>query len=447
MTPKAPGRVAAAPATRLSIVVPARNEAAAIEDTLAALQPLRRQGHGLIVVDGGSDDATRSIAIARADRVVVAHRGRASQMNAGAACARGDVLLFVHADTRLPRDAGTAIVRAIAGGHRWGRFDIAIDGRSALLPLIARAMNMRSRLTGIATGDQAIFVTRALFERVGGFPALPLMEDVALSCELKRAGGRPACLRSVAVTSGRRWDAHGALRTILTMWRLRLAFWRGVSAEVLAARYGRPRLPTLQVFARDPVPGTVKTRLAASIGAARAAAVYTTLAERTLAAAAAARAAGYVGDVELWCAPSPDSPAFDDWRTRHGVVLMRQGGGDLGTRMHDALASSLVRGTQAILVGTDCPGIDVDYLRRAAAALTTHDVVTGPADDGGYVLIGLARDADVFSGIRWGTSDVYPATRTRIAALGMRLYEMPPTFDVDTAEDLARFERAEAEPG
>src|SRR6185312_14463613 len=115
---------------------------------------------------------------------------------------------------------------------------------SALLPLVARAMNLRSRLTGIATGDQAIFVTRALFERVGGFPALPLMEDVALSCELKRAAGRPACLRSVAITSGRRWDARGALRTIMEMWRLRLAFWRGAAVDALAARYGQPRLPT-----------------------------------------------------------------------------------------------------------------------------------------------------------------------------------------------------------
>ncbi|HXT03735.1 MAG TPA: TIGR04283 family arsenosugar biosynthesis glycosyltransferase, partial [Casimicrobiaceae bacterium] len=199
---------------RLAIIVPARNEAAVIGATLTSLQPLRARGHEVIVVDGGSDDATRAVAAPLADIVRVAHRGRASQMNAGAAAASAFALLFLHADTRLPERADMAVAQALAKGARWGRFDVAIDGRSVWLPLVARAMNLRSRLTGIATGDQAMFVLRDDFTTVGGFPALPLMEDVALSALLKRAAGPPACLRDVVVTSGRRWDAQGALRTI-----------------------------------------------------------------------------------------------------------------------------------------------------------------------------------------------------------------------------------------
>jgi rSAM/selenodomain-associated transferase 2 len=157
-------------------------------------------------------------------------------MNAGAAVARGAVLLFLHADTRLPQGAADAVQAALRRGAGWGRFDVAIDGRARVLPLVAAAMNLRSRLTGIATGDQALFVRRALFERLGGYAAIPLMEDIELSCRLL-ATGRPACLRERVLTSGRRWDEHGAWRTIALMWRLRWRYWRGTPAEVLAQAY------------------------------------------------------------------------------------------------------------------------------------------------------------------------------------------------------------------
>ncbi|HLW11666.1 MAG TPA: TIGR04283 family arsenosugar biosynthesis glycosyltransferase [Casimicrobiaceae bacterium] len=428
---------------RLAIVVPARNEAAGIGATLASLQPFRARGHEVIVVDGGSDDATRAIAAPLADAVRVAHRGRASQMNAGAACDGADALLFLHADTRLPERADMAVADALKGAH-WGRFDVAIDGRSAWLPLIARAMNVRSRLTGIATGDQAMFVSRPLFERVGGFPALALMEDVALSSLLKRVAGPPACLRDVVVTSGRRWDAQGALRTIATMSRLRFDFRRGVSPDTIAERYGGRSSPTLQVFAREPVPGQVKTRLAAAIGAARAADLYRMLAERTLAAAAAARARGCIGDIELWCASASDAAIFHAWCDRFGAVLIPQCAGDLGARMHHALGASLARGRPAVLVGTDCPDLDADYLCAAASALAAHDVVIGPAADGGYVLIGLARDMHLFSGMAWSTPQVFACTRERVALQGLRMHALPERFDIDTADDYARYEAATA---
>jgi len=221
---------------RLSIIVPVLNEAAGIGAALRALAPLRARGHELIVADGGSSDGTPAYCAGLANAVIDAPRGRARQMNAGAARARGDVLLFLHADTQLPPGAEAAIAQALQTGADWGRFDVHIDGRSAMLPVVATLMNARSRLTGIATGDQAIFVRRAAFESIGGFPDQPLMEDIELSRRL-RARSRPACLRERVVTSGRRWDQRGAWRTIVLMWTLRLRYWLGASPEALARAY------------------------------------------------------------------------------------------------------------------------------------------------------------------------------------------------------------------
>ena len=220
---------------RLSVIVPAWNEAGGIHHSLAPLQPWRGRGHEVIVVDGGSDDDTVHLATPLADRVIRAPRGRANQQNAGAAVAKGEGLVFLHADTRLPGEADALIQRALAT-HHWGRFDVRIAGRHPGLPLVAALMNRRSRLSGIATGDQAIFVRREAFEAVGGFPAQPLMEDIELSRRLKRLG-RPACLRPPVTTSGRRWDEHGFWRTVWLMWHLRLAYFFGADPADLARAY------------------------------------------------------------------------------------------------------------------------------------------------------------------------------------------------------------------
>jgi rSAM/selenodomain-associated transferase 2 len=222
---------------RISIIVPALEEAASITATLSTLQPLRAQGHEVIVVDGGSRDATPLIARLLADRVYVTSPGRATQMNFGAGKATGDVLLFLHADSLLPPDASHAIRAGLHSGASWGRFDVAIRGEPRVLRVVAAMMNLRSRMTGIATGDQAIFVRRAAFDAAGAFPAIPLMEDVALSSVLKRSAGRPACLRSRVTTSGRRWESRGPWRTIFTMWRLRLAYALGADPAALARLY------------------------------------------------------------------------------------------------------------------------------------------------------------------------------------------------------------------
>ena len=221
-------------AQRLSVVIPALNEARGIRAALEALAPLRARGHEVIVADGGSTDGTVQLAAGSGAQVLNAPRGRALQMNAAARAATGEMLLFLHADTRLPPQADE-LVQASLKQHLWGRFDVQIEGRHPLLKVVACAMNLRSRLTGIATGDQAIFVRREAFP---GFPEIALMEDVAFCKRMKRLGP-PACRREKALTSGRRWEARGVLRTILLMWRLRLMYFLGADPEELSRIYYR----------------------------------------------------------------------------------------------------------------------------------------------------------------------------------------------------------------
>jgi len=220
----------------LSIVVPTLDEESSIATTLQALAPLRERGVEVILSDGGSRDATLDLAKPWVDAVLMAPRGRALQMNAAAKMARGDVLLFLHADSLLPERADGLVAAVMTQGNRWGRFDIRISGRPRMLRIVSAMMNLRSRWTGIATGDQAIFVRRDLFQQLGGFPDQPLMEDVELSRRLNRIE-KPACLRQRVTASGRRWESRGVWRTIFLMWRLRWRYWRGESAHTLADAY------------------------------------------------------------------------------------------------------------------------------------------------------------------------------------------------------------------
>ncbi|WP_231898106.1 TIGR04283 family arsenosugar biosynthesis glycosyltransferase [Halomonas sp. hl-4] len=227
------------PPINISIIIPMLNEAAGIQASLAPLQPLRAHGGDgrveVIVVDGGSVDQSVALATPLVDAVIISQPGRARQLNLGVQHACGAVLLFLHADTRLPKFALEAINQAL-DTHVWGRFDIQLAGRSRWLPIVSMMMNVRSRLTGLATGDQAIFVRTATFQQAGGFPDQPLMEDIELCKRLKKQAP-PACLDAKVVSSGRRWDQHGAWTTIRLMWRLRYRYWRGVSATQLAKEY------------------------------------------------------------------------------------------------------------------------------------------------------------------------------------------------------------------
>jgi rSAM/selenodomain-associated transferase 2 len=236
-------------APSLTIIVPTLNEASSIEQVLTSVRALDRKlslGLELIVVDGGSQDNTKTLAQPLANQVIDAPRGRARQMNAGAAAASSDYLLFLHADTILTTAAAKELKDALAREHVWGRFDVRIEISSEdnaedqhfMFHVISFMMNHRSRLTGIATGDQAIFVRRDVFESIGGFADQPLMEDVELSKQLRKHA-KPTCLKGPVITSGRRWETNGVWATILLMWRLRWRYWRGESAEELARAYKR----------------------------------------------------------------------------------------------------------------------------------------------------------------------------------------------------------------
>ncbi len=219
----------------LAIIVPVLNEADALPELKAQLDAFYKRGVEIIIVDGGSTDSTADLVLMSSFRLIVSEKGRARQMNAGARATNADKLLFLHADTQLPKTSDTLLTDALLN-HHWGRFDVKIKGQHTLLPMIALMMNWRSRLTGIATGDQAIFMRRSAFEHIGGFPEQDLMEDIEMSQCLNRLG-KPACLRDKVITSGRRWEQYGLWRTVFLMWRLRLAYWMGTNPDVLAERY------------------------------------------------------------------------------------------------------------------------------------------------------------------------------------------------------------------
>jgi rSAM/selenodomain-associated transferase 2 len=222
---------------KISIIIPSLNEEKCISETLASLQQARIAGHEVILSDGGSIDHTIDIAQPLVDVVVTAQAGRALQMNHGAAQASGDILWFIHADSIVPLDADTYIIDSFTySDNVWGRFDIRLSGAQRIFRLIEFMINLRSRITGIATGDQGIFMLRYAFDQVGGFAEIPLMEDIAISNKLKRIKA-PVYINKKITTSSRRWEQNGIIKTILLMWWLRLAFYFGISPRHLAKIY------------------------------------------------------------------------------------------------------------------------------------------------------------------------------------------------------------------
>ena len=427
----------------LRIVMPVFNEGSTLATRLKALAPLRARGAELVVVDGGSTDDTWAIASALADQLLLGPRGRASQMNAGAKDATADALLFLHADTKLPEGADLRIVHALRAGQHWGRFDVLIDGTPAALRIVARLMNLRSRLTGIATGDQAIFVRRSVFESLGGFADLPLMEDVELSTRLRRHSA-PACIQTPVITSGRRWEQHGVWRTIALMWWLRAAYYFGANIAALARRYGYAPRPedaaaAVVIFAKAPLPGLAKTRLIPALGAHGAARAQRRFTRNTLRLAAAAD----TGPVTLWCAPDAEKRFFRALHRAQGLALQSQCDGDLGARMQHACAHHFASRLDQplLLIGTDCAVLAPGHLQAAARALKQHEVVVLPAEDGGYVLIGMRRlIPEVFERIDWSTPQVLTQTRERLTQAGVEWLEMQTLWDVDEPADWQRLQ-------
>lgn len=229
---------------KISIIIPVLNEAQNIQAFLQKLQPLREQGHEIVLVDGRSQDNTCVLARPYVDRMISSDKGRAKQQMMGAKMATGQVFLFLHADTALPQRADQIILTALYSAQfstssrdsLWGRFNVRLSGSHWFFRIIEQMMNWRSCLTGIATGDQAIFVTKKLYNDVGGIPAIDLMEDIAFSKRLRKLS-KPVCLKSSVITSSRRWEKNGILKTVLFMWSMRLQYFFGVKPELLVKKY------------------------------------------------------------------------------------------------------------------------------------------------------------------------------------------------------------------
>lgn len=427
----------------LRIVVPVLNEGGELAPRLAALQPLRARGAELVVVDGGSTDESWLVACAYADRVLLAPRGRGAQLNRGASGCTADILLFLHADTCLPAAADTLVRSAVAAGAAWGWFATRIEGRHGVLRSTERLMNLRARLLGIATGDQALFVTRELFERAGGFPDQPLMEDIEMCKRLRRLGPRRV-IRQPVHTSGRRWLASGPWRTMLLMWTLRARYFLGADPHKLAAHYGyqarpAPARAAVAVLAKAPVAGLAKTRLIPALGATGAARLQRRLAAATVRMCSQAA----TGPITLWCTPDTGHPFFRALQAVTGVILREQPSGDLGARLRAAMQAHFRQqpNMPLLMIGTDCPTLAPGQLQDAARALQHADVVLIPAEDGGYVLIGMRRAVpEAFVGIAWSTAAVMQQTRERLEACGVTWRELPTLWDVDEPRDWDRLQ-------
>ncbi|MCW9030480.1 MAG: TIGR04283 family arsenosugar biosynthesis glycosyltransferase [Gammaproteobacteria bacterium] len=221
----------------VSIIIPALNEESSIKNLLQQLQVSRQQGHEVIVVDGGSEDQTIAVSTLLADKVIQSDPGRAVQMNKGAVQASGDILWFLHADSVISENAIKNIQFNLNEQNKdWGRFNIKLSGLHYMFRIIEKMINFRSCLSSIATGDQGIFIKRKVFDDVGGYSNIPLMEDIDISKKL-RAQSRSVCIKETLTTSSRRWEKNGILSTILLMWRLRFLYWLGISADKLASQY------------------------------------------------------------------------------------------------------------------------------------------------------------------------------------------------------------------
>lgn len=447
------------PPRNLYVVVPVFNERDNLPALVAEVSRLRRNGASVVLVDGGSADGSllalqQQLSSSELTspqpgfaQAIAGPRGRAAQMNAGVAWLRDRVgpgfddaaLLFLHADTRLPSNAVALIMQSLQT-RVWGRFDVVLDGKPMMLRVVATMMNLRSRLTGIATGDQAIFVRAQAFARVGGFANQPLMEDIALSKALKTLGW-PACLRQRLRTSGRRWEQHGVWQTIVLMWQLRWAYWRGVPATELAKRY-RPHQPRVHiaVLANVPLPGRAKTRLIPAVGAQAAAALAQAMLLHSLEAATASGAS-----VSLWLAGDPlDLPeeilSQLPSAIRTGLRIEPQPAGDLGAKMAHIMTAELrLTGTPVMLIGTDIPAWSAPLFRTISDALNRQDVdlVLAPTHDGGYGLIGAkSLPQALLTEMPWSTPEVLPITVQRANAEGLRLWMAQPVHDIDVGDDL-----------
>nr|WP_306815288.1 TIGR04283 family arsenosugar biosynthesis glycosyltransferase [Limnobacter parvus] len=437
-------------ALSVSIVMPVYNEvpgphADSLTPRIQSLLGLLRPCDEVILVDGNSTDfswhAIKDLTVHPQLQAIQSAKGRALQMNAGAAKAKGDILLFLHADTVLSSTAWHEFLDKIntqistrSAVCVWGRFDVRVVGKSKWLPLVGWFINQRSRLSKIGTGDQALFVGRELFHQVGGFPIQPLMEDIALCKLLKQTAAEEfLAIRASVITSGRRWDSHGAWKTILLMWRLRFDYWRGVSPHELARQYAdtRRKLPFIvAVFAKYPQPGQVKTRMEPLLGTDGCAAFARYLLLSTL-----EKLQGL--HVVLWTDGGSEAQWLD---LLNGRTVQRyiQPQGHLGIRMQAAVEMHLQSAEIVVLLGPDAVQFTRADLSNLVLAAKVHSIAFVPALDGGYVALACTRcEPAVFAEhIQWGTGSVAEQTRAVLAKQGVQAQWLDAQLDIDEPADL-----------
>lgn len=451
---------------QLSIIIPVLNEQDGVVERLSELQSLRNSGCEIVLVDGGSTDKTLALSAPLVDKSLTSESGRAVQMNTGASVAKFDVFLFLHIDTTLPSEANTLIANCAANHKQaWGWFNLGFDNSALLFRVISSSMNMRASLTKVCTGDQTLFVTRDLFEAIGGFPNIQLMEDVAI-CKKLRKLRRPAIIKSSVCSSARRWESNGVVKTVLFMWWLRLLYFMGAKPANLAKRYYPNRDATnsevepqiesqgsqmenpanqylfpdarILVFAKAPILGQVKTRLEPHLNQAQCLQLHRAMTTRVVETVAASNLASW----RLWVSSDASNEYFLSLCNKKKIYL--QSGSDLGEKMAFAIQQTLAEEgvSKVIILGADCPGYSQAYLERALTQLDgSHDVVLGPAEDGGYVLIGAKQaNSQMFDEIQWGTSDVLSQTVAQLEAIGLAYSMLETLWDVDRQEDLLRLE-------
>ena len=419
----------------VTAVIPVLDDAPSLASLLEALSGWEELK--IVVVDGGSRDDPEAVCRRFGVPCFRTTRSRGGQLRHGVAGTSGDWVWFLHADAEVTRDLAAALAEATRSAS-WGRFDVRLSGAAPLLRVVGFLMNWRSRLTGICTGDQGIFVSRALLDAVGGVPDQPLLEDIELSKRLRRHA-RPYRVPVRLGSSARRWERAGILRTVGLMWWLRLRYFFGGEPPELYRRYyggvasgevaERPRVA---VFARSPERGRVKTRLAAALGDAGALEAHVELVETTLAAVSRG---GF--DCELWFAGARNA-GLAAWSERFDARLVEQPEADLGERMLAAL-----RAGARVVVGTDIPEMSAQYVETALDRLRDADVVLGPVEDGGYCLVGMnVPHAALFRDIEWGAGDVLERTLARAAEAGLQVALLDVLWDVDDIDDLARWRAA-----
>ncbi len=430
---------------KISVIIPVLNEQDSINSIIGHLLNLDNQEmlQEIIVVDGDQTGSTIGFLNCEDRRVLAttSKKGRAAQMNKGASLAKGDVLLFVHADTLIPRKSLSSVESVLKKGYAGGAFSFAIDSKHYLLKLVEVLTNIRSRVTRVPYGDQAIFIEKSIFYQVGGYCDIPILEDVDIMEKLKEKGYKIKIVGEKAITSARRWERKGVYKTTFDNRAIMLLYLIGVKPEKLKKKYRGEDMGEncLVIFVRNPEKGKVKTRLAEDFGEEETLELYKNFIKDILERTASDR---YKTRVFSW-PPGSDVHLMKTFGKSH--EYRHQKGGDLGKRMYHAFVDTFAEGFErVILIGSDIPHIDFSVIEEGFFKLEKSDAVIGPANDGGYYLIGFHKgklSEEFFKEIEWGVESVYRKTIDKLSTVKHSTVES--MSDIDYFEDLVNFYKTE----